>query len=97
PRSPLFPYTTLFRSLHEAVHRKWHLREFADRNQGSIDRDRSDRDIDARSIGQAGIDGRGRFVDPAANIRDNLLHDTHQMSFVLRSEEHTSELQSLTN
>src|SRR5438093_8010433 len=64
PRSTLFPYTTLFRSLTNMVHRL---------NQGI--------DVGGKSIGKP----TGFVLGVGANPRTK------------RSEEHTSELQSLTN
>src|SRR5258706_9283947 len=73
PRSTLFPYTTLFRSLEVAVH-------------------------GAEAAGQ-------RALVPEVLPREGGVHDGHgelRVEVVLRepaprSEEHTSELQSLTN
>src|SRR5262249_61197861 len=70
PRSTLFPYTTLFRSLRRAE------RDLLDRGGARVD--------------GIGIERAGRPV--ARPERD--LHAAHVVD---RSEEHTSELQSLTN
>src|SRR5207248_8290432 len=91
PTSPLFPYTTLFRShlrpqradVDQLVEVERFLRELADRDQRSVDADRAHRDVDARAVEQARIAQRMRLVDAAADRGDDL-----------RSEEHTSELQS---
>src|SRR5687767_15216062 len=76
PRSTLFPYTTLFRSLRNAAERK---RCHAERLQGEVPR-----------------------VEPKAPVpRANRKRDRksdeggHDPGIAARSEEHTSELQSL--
>src|SRR5688572_31835852 len=74
PRSTLFPYTTLFRSVHELA-----VRAAAER-----------------------IDRKGDRVPPIVkrveNERDDVVHFRHVLrSAELRSEEHTSELQSQSN
>src|SRR3712207_6856121 len=74
PGSPLFPYTTLFRSLFLVVH-------------GDIDADRAYDSHDAGN-GVAELDDDG-------HILGDFLADRGQgRSTRLRSEEHTSELQS---
>src|SRR5437588_3233725 len=80
PRSTLFPYTTLFRS---------------------VDSQRGDDGVDARSVAQAGVHHGRRFVDAASHLADDLVDDAQQVLVVakshigeFRSEEHTSELQS---
>src|SRR5258706_2320952 len=67
PRSTLFPYTTLFRSIHRMVHC---VRDF---RRGLLVR-------------------HARPRPPAARTAAHSAADRHE-----RSEEHTSELQSLTN
>src|SRR5258706_11210924 len=69
PRSTLFPYTTLFRSL---------LRQAA---------------IQGRVLVQAIIDTAGRAEPPSVKVIQSPNPGFDQS----RSEEHTSELQSLTN
>src|SRR2546425_5887747 len=66
PRSTLFPYTTLFRSVHK-------LAEASGR--------------EARNVGKSAQETR-RALDRAAQLLERIRGD-------LRSEEHTSELQSL--
>src|SRR5438093_6302511 len=65
PRSTLFPYTTLFRSLHQGV--------------------RPDHEVD------------GAVADPLDDPIAILARDRSGEQGSRRSEEHTSELQSLTN
>src|SRR5437016_9593378 len=77
PRSPLFPYTTLFRSVLEVAR----VRERVERD----DLVRGRREQVADHV-------RG---DEAGAARDQHASAPHGSS--LRSEEHTSELQSLTN
>src|SRR3712207_8216905 len=73
PRSPLFPYTTLFRSEHRALaRRRW--RRPAGRGQARAVR-RGNRVAELRAAQPGGPPGTGRARR-------------------LRSEEHTSELQS---
>src|SRR2546427_3207758 len=91
PRSPLFPYTTLFRSLHlpAPVHRERPL-EIAARGRA--------RRLLARADDEA---ARGERRARRALGRARLAIDTDETSDVspgdLRSEEHTSELQSQSN
>src|SRR5258706_11729296 len=73
PRSTLFPYTTLFRSLRLRRRRQARRELHA---------------VDGRLGGQHGRDGRADPDDDLARPR---------RAADLRSEEHTSELQSLTN
>src|SRR5262249_62354437 len=81
PGSPLFPYTTLFRSPLGRRRRRRRSRAAclsrSRRRRGGSGR--------RRGRGSGGVGGRGRLPRPrgAASLR--------------RSEEHTSELQSLTN
>src|SRR5256885_8492070 len=72
PRSTLFPYTTLFRSVENNLAACWQVVG----DQGR----QADPEVDVRPIG-----------DVAGNPRRDLLLDE------LRSEEHTSELQSPCN
>src|SRR5437899_4337665 len=75
PRSTLFPYTTLFRSvlLHEAVgHRHAEAR------------------ADAHGLG-----GEERLEHPSQSLRVHPHAGVAQRDADVRSEEHTSELQSL--
>src|SRR5256885_12023367 len=65
PRSTLFPYTTLFRSIHEL---------YLARGRGEVP----------------------AFTTPAMNVRI-LAYDTGREDPDIRSEEHTSELQSPCN
>src|SRR5262249_58732530 len=87
PPSTVFPYTTLFRSggaLHGAVRRS---DAAATRDDGSVGSSRGTLPVDGAPRRAHGLDrderrGRGRGHCPARRGR---------------SEEHTSELQSLTN
>src|SRR5258705_2777167 len=78
PRSTLFPYTTLFRSL------RAHGRPAADRGE------RLDRALSAREPGDL-----ERVRQRLAAIRERRGDDLLHALEVGRSEEHTSELQSL--
>src|SRR2546430_13084539 len=76
PRSTLFPYTTLFRSLAaRAAHHRGALRSFRGR--------REDRPHRARRV--------------RAEARHRRPVGEHPRALDLRSEEHTSELQSQSN
>src|SRR5947207_6639114 len=80
PRSPLFPYTTLFRSKAPAPHRNSALDSSRKRRR------KSPRDIEIR-----------RRKTPSRSERSSasgFVHRFHGRSSALRSEEHTSELQS---
>src|SRR3712207_8824533 len=76
PRSTLFPYTTLFRSIRHGLER---ARVLGPRNQIHV-RHRAERDDDV--VVRQLVNGPFR--------RD----DAHDASLDVRSEEHTSELQS---
>src|SRR5437867_5357505 len=80
---PLFPYTTLFRSKADEVGR-WRCRATTTRTRRNLD--------------QAGARPSGTIRSPtpggAPRCRPTLLRDGRQGFAVLRSEEHTSELQS---
>ncbi len=69
--------------LDQALHRKRPLGKFADGRKGSIDRDRTDGDVDARTVRQAGVAGGRRLVDAPADRRDDLVNDAQQMRLVL--------------
>src|SRR5690606_40283423 len=86
-RSPLFPYTTLFRS----------IVAFA-KNQGIISN--STRFLAVDGIHEASIDQAGTWVSLKMNDVNNI--DSDGNDYILntgspRSEEHTSELQSREN
>src|SRR3712207_8770478 len=76
PRSTLFPYTTLFRSLHD----EGELRAYLD---GEL------------SEGEAAqVEAQLRSCEECRMLRDDIRQGAIEMSRLLRSEEHTSELQS---
>src|SRR5256885_12197719 len=76
PRSTLFPYTTLFRSRHQAAH------------AGELP------DLVARAPAP-GVEHHEHRVEPALGPLHGLYHGVRDV--VVRSEEHTSELQSPCN
>src|SRR3712207_8576708 len=82
PRSTLFPYTTLFRSVGEASDYQRHLfcvvREALEEMTGALS--------PGRPVGE--VDDAHRRVLDAAGLRE------HRYAACGRSEEHTSELQS---
>src|SRR5207302_11370567 len=89
PRPPLFPYTTLFRSLFRgALSAKVNLNGLSDmlREQGGA----PDRSRDVYVITE-----QGRVVISAAGNSANLMKTV--LPAATRSEEHTSELQSREN
>src|SRR2546430_11837585 len=77
PRSTLFPYTTLFRSLSPD------LREEVVERLGTID--------------STSLDLVGKIVRNLGKHFDNKVRPTYHRSGGVRSEEHTSELQSQSN
>src|SRR5256885_3929905 len=83
PRSTLFPYTTLFRSLVDAAFRNAVSEHAGERWAGRRRRDIDDRPASARV--------HQRFAEYLARKKDALEVD------IERSEEHTSELQSPCN
>src|SRR5262249_60088131 len=83
--SPLFPYTTLFRS-------RWPAVDAGRRGRRAVHAARLDEcpPTDRRVLER---DGQ---ADPMASVR-TMLNSAFAPAARLRSEEHTSELQSLTN
>src|SRR2546430_14321118 len=92
PRSTLFPYTTLFRSVDEK-RRAAELRLAGDHAAMVLRHDPAgDRQAQTR------VGARTRLVDPVETLEDALaMIRRHPGSIVRRSEEHTSELQSQSN
>src|SRR5256885_6285007 len=90
PRSTLFPYTTLFRSLYtEFAKLKPEIEAWLKGDDGDDDADDESDDEDAKTTKKAVPEKRRKkLLDPATWLRDKML---------LRSEEHTSELQSPCN
>ena len=93
PRSTLFPYTTLFRSVHHRVDRAIFkpARRGDPQTRGAVLEAPigEDRRPEARIPETAiGVDGRGTDGRERLQVMDHAAD---------RSEEHTSELQSLTN
>src|SRR3712207_7271482 len=78
PRSTLFPYTTLFRSIPDLVNSGWGVEIFTGLGDGTFDEPivHSVNPYGLTGVGVADFDGDGR------------------LDAVTRSEEHTSELQS---
>src|SRR5256714_13797313 len=90
PRSTLFPYTTLFRSLFEDVDRR--AGDLAV-TQGVAERrfidDPAPGDIDQPNAGP------GQGQRPSIDQMMRFARERHVQGYEVRSEEHTSELQSL--
>src|ERR1700722_5381897 len=57
--------------------------ESANRERRSIERQRWNDGVDSRAVGQARIDHRRRFVDPASDLRHDPIDDQHQVLIVL--------------
>src|SRR5690606_39942031 len=94
PRSTLFPYTTLFRSLNE----RFHEEENVDVGDESTDEFLSIRDRLAHYVENKLF---GADFDPAlvraAQMNVVMASNAEGHLFHMRSEEHTSELQSREN
>src|SRR3989449_7969144 len=89
PRSPLFPYTTLFRLPPGDATR-------ADQRTAVLERDAPRREPHGSAEGPERVTNRGRSDGLRAvrrRPRVHAAHDEHHVAEV-RSEEHTSELQS---
>src|SRR5437016_7909389 len=91
PRPPLFPYTTLFRSVRRAGEEEGRA---GDAPAGGGDRAPEDARPDGGRPRAGREDGRGHGPQPRPRRG---LGTTHGEAKQARSEEHTSELQSLTN
>ena len=61
------------------------LGEFTDRDQRAIDADWPHRHVDARTVLQARVAERMRFVDPPTDRGDDLVDDPQQMLLVLEA------------
>jgi hypothetical protein len=72
--------------LDQLVERQLVLGEFADRDQRPVDADRADRRVEARAVEHARVAHRMRFVDAAADGRDDLVDDAQQMRLVLERD-----------
>src|SRR5260370_29427553 len=81
PRSTLFPYTTLFRSLHGALDAADRLARLVRRREAPC--------VLVHGAGEGPAGDRRRVPD--------LVHQADRLRLVERSEEHTSELQSHLN
>src|SRR5690348_17884865 len=79
PRSPLFPYTTLFRS------------RVRDVDAGL---DVAARTVDVHVQGLDGVGQCGELLDKRASRHAHVVAEVARDPVVIRSEEHTSELQS---
>src|SRR5262249_59691077 len=89
PSSTLFPYTTLFRSIRLGREVKW----VEDRREHFVS---SAHERAQEHTVRVGFDEQGRIL--GLDVR--FLHDNGAYTpygIIVRSEEHTSELQSLTN
>src|SRR2546430_10655730 len=89
PRSPLFPYTTLFRSAFR-VHQIQCRRTRIPTITGLARRQAGARVTEATPIS-------GRRPDRLDETRTSVEMHTHVLELGVRSEEHTSELQSQSN
>src|SRR2546430_7468549 len=82
PRSTLFPYTTLFRS---RATQKIHRRRADEAGDEQI----------VRTVVE--LERRADLLDQAVVHHHDLVRHGHGLDLVVRSEEHTSELQSQSN
>src|SRR5256885_17026757 len=92
PRSTLFPYTTLFRSLEGHVPRRHVFRRIGPRSRSRL----------GAEVDVAPFAAVNNVPDPDPAVRFHLLHGHDQIAAgitqaISRSEEHTSELQSPCN
>ena len=67
---------------HQALQVEWDAGETADREQRAVHRDRRNHGVDARAVGQAGVDHRLGLVDPAPDLVDDALDHPEQVLFV---------------
>src|SRR3712207_8326697 len=89
PRSPLFPYTTLFRSFER--YEPW-FGEIKTRPTGSLV---ADRPGETAAFALLKLQERGQlFVGPGEQVYEGMVVGENARAEDLRSEEHTSELQS---
>ena len=58
------------------------LRELADGEHRAVERHGPDDGVDARAVGQPGVDQRARLVDAAADATDDLVDDAAQVRLV---------------
>ncbi len=72
--------------LDQVVDRQLFLLELPDRDQRAVDRDRRHHGVEARAVGQAGVDIGVRFIDPPAHRRHDLVDDPQQVAFVLEGD-----------
>ncbi len=61
------------------------LGELADRDERTVDRDRADRDVDARAVQEARVAQRMGFIDAPADAGDDLVDDAQEMRLVLEA------------
>ena len=66
--------------------------EAANRQHRPVEGQRRDDGVDARAVGQAGVDHRARFVDAPAHRADDPLDDAQQVLVVLEHERARFEL-----
>src|SRR3546814_17017706 len=67
------------------------LAELADRQAGTIERDRRHDRIDARTIRQTRIDHRGRLVDTTADRREDALDHAQHVRIVEETDRHAGQ------
>jgi hypothetical protein len=74
------------------VHRERLHLELADRQDRSVERDGGNDDVDARPVGQAGVNERGRLIHAPADRADDAMDDVHQMGVVAEARFDAREL-----
>ena len=72
--------------LHQVARAELVGSEAADREHRAVERKRGNDGVDARAIGQAGVDHRTRFVDAPAHRAHDPLDDAEQVLIVLEDE-----------
>src|SRR5207344_681225 len=70
----------------EVVDREGRGRELPDGDDGADQRQRRDDGIDTGTVGQAGVDHRGRLVDASADRGDDPVDDAHDVVVVLEDD-----------
>src|SRR3712207_9041340 len=89
PRSTLFPYTTLFRSVHAERRLVIHAIAVEQHRAARAERDAQDAGLHSTQLAQRAFE-----IGLAGERLRNLLGEDGDRHFPHRSEEHTSELQS---
>src|SRR5205085_10648223 len=95
PTSPLFPYTTLFRSTFDFTHAVTKWLGLQPHELAASERKALDRALERRTIAEDPVRRRDRELTLGERVSDRVARIGGSWTF--RSEEHTSELQSQSN